>query len=152
MQTTVNKRVFVHNGLRLQDPDSALSPAAVKDLFSAMYPELLNAEIQGPEISGDELVHTFHRTTGTKGATKVRAGSHTKARAKKSPFGSLCIGPEGNAGCPVGVSWGLGPTREGRGCHRRPTSGNCRHQRSRSHGFEGEITSAVGIRSKCSGS
>ncbi len=86
MQTTVNKRVFVHNGLRLQDPDSALSPAAVKDLFSAMYPELLNAEIQGPEISGDELVHTFHRTTGTKGATKVRAGSHTKARAKKSPF------------------------------------------------------------------
>jgi PRTRC genetic system protein C len=69
MQITTTKRVFVHNGARLADPDTVMSPASVKDLFSAMYPELLNAEIQGPEVEGAELVYTFHRTTGTKGAS-----------------------------------------------------------------------------------
>ena len=72
MQATVNKRVFMHNGSRLTDPDKVMSPAAVKDLFSTMYPELLNAEIKGPDVSGDELIYTFHRTTGTKGATARR--------------------------------------------------------------------------------
>ena len=73
MQTTVNKRTFVYNGNRLTDPDVAMSPAAIKDFYSAMYPELLNAEIQGPEKVADDLVWTFHRTTGTKGAVKTAA-------------------------------------------------------------------------------
>lgn len=86
MKTTVNKRVFLHNGTRLQDPDNALSPASVKDLYSAMYPELLNAEIQGPEIVADEVIYTFHRTTGTKGSVTVAAASHSKKSVKKSTF------------------------------------------------------------------
>ena len=67
MQTQTLKRVFLNNGAQLTDPDSSMSPAAVKDFFSTMYPELLNAEIQGPEVTATELVFTFQRTTGTKG-------------------------------------------------------------------------------------
>ena len=67
MQVINHKRVFMSNGSPLTDPDPALSPAAIKDFYSAMYPDLLNAEIQGPEVKDGELVFTFHRTTGTKG-------------------------------------------------------------------------------------
>lgn len=69
VKATVLKRVFLTNGQTLQDPDPSMSPAQVKDMFSAMYPELLNAEIQGPVESDTELTFTFHRTTGTKGRT-----------------------------------------------------------------------------------
>jgi PRTRC genetic system protein C len=91
MKTTVNKRRFVHNGATLNDPDVAMSPAAVKDLYSAMYPELLNAEIQGPELVADELVFTFHRTTGTKGRSAKAVRGSTKCGKKAalkevSPF------------------------------------------------------------------
>lgn len=85
MQVTANKRVFVHNGARLADPDKTLSPASVKDLFSAMYPELLNAEIQGPDMEADEIVFTFHRTTGTKGAG-AKLARNPSAKAPKSAF------------------------------------------------------------------
>lgn len=71
MQTTSLKRVFLYNGTRLADLNPALSPAAVKDTYSAMYPELLNAEINGPVITPTELEFTFHRTTGTKGREAV---------------------------------------------------------------------------------
>lgn len=68
VSTTVLKRVFMSNGNPLTDPDPSLSPAGVKDFWSAMYPELLNAEVQGPVSNDGELTYTFHRTTGTKGA------------------------------------------------------------------------------------
>lgn len=84
MQITTTKRVFVHNGARLADPDTVMSPASVKDLFSAMYPELLNAEIQGPEVEGAELVYTFHRTTGTKGASVKRVRAVRPVKEKSS--------------------------------------------------------------------
>lgn len=85
MESKVNKRVFMNNGARLSDPDTTMSPAGVKDLFSAMYPELLNAEIQGPDMVNDELVYTFHRTTGTKGATPKRKRASV-AHPEKSAF------------------------------------------------------------------
>lgn len=68
------------NGNPLTDPDPSLSPAAVKDFWAAMYPELLNAEVQGPVNKDGELTYTFHRTTGTKGA--AAKGSTQKVRAK----------------------------------------------------------------------
>jgi PRTRC genetic system protein C len=86
LKTTVNKRVFKHNGNPLSDPDTSMSPAAVKDLYSAMYPELLNAEIKGPDVVADELVYTFHRTTGTKGAGAVKARPSAKSQSNTSSF------------------------------------------------------------------
>lgn len=72
MQSKVLKRVFMSNGNPLTDPDPSLSPAQIKDFYSAIYPELLNAEVQGPVVGETDLVFTFHRTTGTKGrAAKV---------------------------------------------------------------------------------
>ncbi|OGQ50965.1 MAG: hypothetical protein A3J24_10755 [Deltaproteobacteria bacterium RIFCSPLOWO2_02_FULL_53_8] len=80
VSATVLKRVFMSNGNPLTDPDPSLSPAAVKDFWAAMYPELLNAEVQGPVNKDGELTYTFHRTTGTKGA--AAKGSTQKVRAK----------------------------------------------------------------------
>lgn len=81
MESKVLKRVFMSNGIPLTDPDPAMSPAAVKDFWSAMYPELLNAEVQGPVTSDTELTFTFHRTTGTKG----RGSKTVAAPAKSAP-------------------------------------------------------------------
>jgi PRTRC genetic system protein C len=78
MKTTVLKRVFMSNGNPLSDPDPSMSPAAIKDFYSAMYPELLNAEVQGPVVGDAELVFTFHRTTGTKGRTSKEAAKAVK--------------------------------------------------------------------------
>jgi PRTRC genetic system protein C len=74
MQVTTLTRVFVTNGVRLPDPDVAMSPAQVKDFYAGMpnFADLNNAEISGPEEKANELVYTFRRTTGTKGAKEDR--------------------------------------------------------------------------------
>lgn len=84
VSATVLKRVFMSNGNPLTDPDPSLSPAAVKDFWAAMYPELLNAEVQGPVNKDGELTYTFHRTTGTKGAA---AKASTQKAGPKLPAG-----------------------------------------------------------------
>lgn len=84
MEAKILKRVFMSNGNALTDPDPSMSPAAVKDLFSAMYPELLNAEIQGPVVTADEVVFTFHRTTGTKGHAKQASAMSSMTGAQAS--------------------------------------------------------------------
>jgi PRTRC genetic system protein C len=84
MQTTTLKRVFLYNGNPLVDPDVSMSPAAVKDTYSAMYPELLNAEINGPVVKETVLEFTFHRTTGTKGRKPL-----TKAITATKPVEKL---------------------------------------------------------------
>ncbi len=81
VSTTVLKRVFMSNGNPLTDPDPSMSPAAVKDFWSAMYPELLNAEVQGPVTKDGELTYTFHRTTGTKGAASKTAAKKARSTA-----------------------------------------------------------------------
>lgn len=85
MQTTSLKRVFHHNGNRLVDLDPAMSPAAIKDTYAAMYPELLNAEINGPVQTATALEFTFHRTTGTKGHKTVEK-QEVKQDEKLLPF------------------------------------------------------------------
>ena len=67
IQTQAHTRSFNNNGLDLPDPGSEMSPGDVRDLFSATYPELANAEIVGPEVRGDRLAYTFRRAAGTKG-------------------------------------------------------------------------------------
>lgn len=61
-------RVFAYAGMELPDPGLHLTPIAVRDLYSASYPELASAEVSGPEMKDDKLVWSFRRAVGTKGS------------------------------------------------------------------------------------
>ena len=77
MAITVQKllRSFAYNGISLPDPGAELSPEQVRDVYSATYPEITTASIEGPEHKGDRLVYTFRRAVGTKGAaSRNRSG------------------------------------------------------------------------------
>ncbi|MBL4953434.1 PRTRC system protein C, partial [Neobacillus sp. YIM B02564] len=39
----------------------------VRDIYSATFPELTNATVEGPEDKGDKLVYKFVKTAGAKG-------------------------------------------------------------------------------------
>ena len=61
-------REFVYNGMNLLDPGPAFSPDEVRDLYTAQYPELTTASIDGPEVSGEVLRFKFVRAAGAKGS------------------------------------------------------------------------------------
>lgn len=60
-------RKFGYNGVSLDDPDPAMSPLEVRDFYSAVYPEIVSASVEGPEESSGNLTYTFRRAVGTKG-------------------------------------------------------------------------------------
>jgi len=60
-------RTFSYGCLTLPDPGSSLSLEEVRDVYSAAYPELNSASIEGPEKKGASLVYTFKKGVGTKG-------------------------------------------------------------------------------------
>ena len=59
-------RSFSYNGMSLPDPGSNLDLEAVRDVYSAAYPELVSAAIEGPERKGNKLVYTFRKAVGAK--------------------------------------------------------------------------------------
>lgn len=61
------ERVFLYNGMRLPDPSPTMTPSQVRDVYGAAYPEITNADIEGPAQKGDKLEFTFRRAVGTKG-------------------------------------------------------------------------------------
>ena len=61
-------REFLYNGMSLPDPGATFSPEDVRDLFSAQYPELTTAAIDGPEVKGEVLTYKFMRAAGAKGS------------------------------------------------------------------------------------
>lgn len=60
-------RVFRYSGIELPDPGAHMSPDQIRNLYSATYPELTAAAVEGPTASGDRLVYEFRRAVGTKG-------------------------------------------------------------------------------------
>lgn len=70
LQTTL-PRIFIHREqnmeIRLTDPGHDFSPEAVLNFYSATYPVLTTARIEGPDITGDEVVYRFQSTIGIKG-------------------------------------------------------------------------------------
>lgn len=68
MQTEALARDFRYNGARLTDPSPAFTLAQVRDFYANTYPEIVNAEIEGPDVIGNRNVFTFRRAVGTKGA------------------------------------------------------------------------------------
>ena len=67
MKIEALKRTFAYNAIALADPGAALTPAQVKDFYCAVYPDLTNAEIEGPKVDGNTHAYTFRRAVGTKG-------------------------------------------------------------------------------------
>lgn len=57
---------YRYNGMELPAPPG-LTDAEVRDLHSAIYPELINAEIVADEPCNGVQEITFRRTVGTKG-------------------------------------------------------------------------------------
>ena len=67
LSVTIMTRVFQFNGIRLPDPNPAMSVDEVKALYAAQYPELATAAVNGPEAAGDKMRYTFERAIGSKG-------------------------------------------------------------------------------------
>jgi PRTRC genetic system protein C len=61
-------RVFIFNGIRLEDINSNLSESTILNHYSGIYPELTNATIENKGIQNNkEIVYEFKSTIGTKG-------------------------------------------------------------------------------------
>ncbi|TCK33403.1 PRTRC genetic system protein C [Paraburkholderia sp. BL8N3] len=61
-------REFVYNGMNLADPGAAFTPDQVRDLYTAQYPELTTAAVDGPEIKDTVMRYKFVRAAGAKGS------------------------------------------------------------------------------------
>jgi len=60
-------RTFAYSSVTLPDPNPKLLPDEVKAIYSAQYPELATAAINGPEAVGHKLRYEFVRAIGAKG-------------------------------------------------------------------------------------
>ncbi|AOY97743.1 carbamoylphosphate synthase large subunit (plasmid) [Cupriavidus sp. USMAA2-4] len=60
-------REFTYNGMTLLDPGPAFAPDQVRDMYTAQYPELTTAAVEGPEHTGDKARYKFVRAAGAKG-------------------------------------------------------------------------------------
>lgn len=60
-------RVFRYASMELADPGPHLSPEEVRDIYSASFPELATASIEGPEVTQGKLIYEFRRAAGSKG-------------------------------------------------------------------------------------
>jgi len=61
--------LFKHEGseIELSDPHTAFTPHNVMNFYSATYPVLTTAKLEGPEIRNDRLEFRFVTNIGTKG-------------------------------------------------------------------------------------
>ena len=71
-------RVFRYNSVELEDPGPEQDPVEVRNTYTAIYPEITSAAIEGPEIKDGKRVYTFRKAVGTKGRVEIkwRAGAH----------------------------------------------------------------------------
>ncbi|WP_175739721.1 PRTRC system protein C [Burkholderia ambifaria] len=77
MQIETLAREFSYNGAKLADPAPTFTLQQVRDFYSQTYPELTNAEIEGPVIKGNRNIYTFRRAVGTKGNAPIKQGTYT---------------------------------------------------------------------------
>ena len=59
-------RRYLYNGITLPDIPGH-DPKAVRDVYSAQYPELVSADIETGEVANGVQEVTFKRAVGTKG-------------------------------------------------------------------------------------
>ena len=68
LEVTKLTRVFSYNGMTLPAVSPQFSPDQVRDVYSAQYPELTTAAVDGPEVKDGVARFTFVRAAGAKGA------------------------------------------------------------------------------------
>lgn len=73
MEINELKRAFKYNGVALDDPNHKFTLVQVRDFFAAVYPEIISADIVGPEQVGNTQTYTFKRAVGTKGGAPHHA-------------------------------------------------------------------------------
>lgn len=67
IKVTQLERSFSYNGVVLPDPGTTLSLEQVRDVYSAAFPEIVSASIEGPEQKNGKLLYVFRKAVGTKG-------------------------------------------------------------------------------------
>ena len=67
MKTSVKRREFSFQGVKLPDTQPQMSIEDVRGILAMQYPEIATAAISGPEAVGDTLRYTFERAIGSKG-------------------------------------------------------------------------------------
>lgn len=67
------RRVFKYNGAVLADPSPNMLPDEVRTFYSATFPELLSAVVDGPTSNQRTLEYEFKRAVGTKGYGPCRS-------------------------------------------------------------------------------
>jgi PRTRC genetic system protein C len=61
------RRVFVFNGTQLSPPEKGMTPDQVRVHFSAQFPALTSATIQGPDVRDGKEFYNFIAAAKTKG-------------------------------------------------------------------------------------
>lgn len=74
-------RTFNYQGIMLPDVPG-LAPREVRDLYSAQYPELISAEIDGGEVVNGRQDYTFRKAVGVKGGTRGEGARLTALRQR----------------------------------------------------------------------
>ena len=64
-------RIFVYDNRQFPDPDPALAVDGVRAQLAQFFPELTNADVR-EERRGEDVLYTFSRRIGTKGAARRR--------------------------------------------------------------------------------
>lgn len=69
MQTTTRSvvRVFLYNGLSLEDPLPGKPVDAVRRVHGTQYAAITNAKVDGPEYQGNREVYTYRTQVGVNG-------------------------------------------------------------------------------------
>ncbi|HNQ63115.1 MAG: hypothetical protein BWY15_02320 [Firmicutes bacterium ADurb.Bin193] len=78
-------RSFKYNAITLDDPEPEMSPEDVKEFYSNIYPELVQAEIEGPEVGDEAIEYTFRRAYGTKGISVVELAEMPRPNEQHEP-------------------------------------------------------------------
>lgn len=60
-------RTFNYAGVELPDPGNAFSPDQVRSFYAPVYPELNNAQVDGPTTRSGKLIYLFKRNVEVKG-------------------------------------------------------------------------------------
>ncbi len=68
MEVQTSIREFKYNGVALKDPGAQFTLEQVREFYSTLYPEIINASVEGPTAVGNKVVYEFRRAVGTKGA------------------------------------------------------------------------------------
>jgi PRTRC genetic system protein C len=81
MQIDNLQREFSYNGAKLADPAPSFTPNQVREFYAQTYPELTNAEVEGPVVKSNRNVYTFRRAVGTKGSSDEQLDTLAKIDA-----------------------------------------------------------------------